>query len=312
MAKKRGFKEYLLLLLKGAGMGAADIVPGVSGGTIAFITEIYEELVNSIKSINLTSFRKIFAEGISEFWGSINGNFLISVFAGILISVFTLANLLETLLQDEPILVESFFFGLIIASAVYVAKKITNWNWQKVLAIIAGIIVAYFITSLTPAQTSEAYWFVFISGALAICAMILPGISGAFILLILGKYQFILGAVNDLNLAVIAIFAVGALVGLISFSNVLSWFLRKFHDITIAVLSGFMIGSLYKIWPWKRTVSTFKDSHGELQPLLEKNILPGQFECATSQSAQLFPAIVAAAAGILLILIIAKITKSKT
>ncbi len=312
MAKKRGFKEYLLLLLKGAGMGAADIVPGVSGGTIAFITEIYEELVNSIKSINLTSFRKIFAEGISEFWGSINGNFLISVFAGILISVFTLANLLETLLQDEPILVESFFFGLIIASAVYVAKKITNWNWQKVLAIIAGIIVAYFITSLTPAQTSEAYWFVFISGALAICAMILPGISGAFILLILGKYQFILGAVNDLNLAVIAIFAVGALVGLISFSNVLSWFLRKFHDITIAVLSGFMIGSLYKIWPWKRTVSTFKDSHGELQPLLEKNILPGQFECATSQSAQLFPAILAAAAGILLILIIAKITKSKT
>ena len=312
MAKKRGFKEYLLLLLKGAGMGAADIVPGVSGGTIAFITEIYEELVNSIKSINLTSFRKIFAEGISEFWGSINGNFLISVFAGILISVFTLANLLETLLQDEPILVESFFFGLIIASAVYVAKKITNWNWQKVVAIIAGIIVAYFITSLTPAQTSEAYWFVFISGALAICAMILPGISGAFILLILGKYQFILGAVNDLNLAVIAIFAVGALVGLISFSNVLSWFLRKFHDITIAVLSGFMIGSLYKIWPWKRTVSTFKDSHGELQPLLEKNILPGQFECATSQSAQLFPAILAAAAGILLILIIAKITKSKT
>ena len=311
MAKMRSIKEYFLLILKGAGMGAADIVPGVSGGTIAFITEIYEELVNSIKSINYKSFRKIFSEGIKEFWNSINGNFLISVFAGILISVFTLANLLETLLQDEPILVESFFFGLIIASAVYVAKKITNWNWQKIVAILAGIIVAYLITSLTPAQTPEAYWFVFLSGALAICAMILPGISGAFILLILGKYQFILGAVNDLNLGVIAIFAVGALVGLISFSNILSWFLRKFHDITIAVLSGFMIGSLYKIWPWKRAVSTFKDSHGEIQPLVEKNILPGQFECATGESAQLLAAIVAAVAGILLILIVTKITKSK-
>ena len=311
MAKMRSIKEYFLLILKGAGMGAADIVPGVSGGTIAFITEIYEELVNSIKSINYKSFRKIFSEGIKEFWNSINGNFLISVFAGILISVFTLANMLETLLQDEPILVESFFFGLIIASAVYVAKKITNWNWQKIVAILAGIIVAYLITSLTPAQTPEAYWFVFLSGALAICAMILPGISGAFILLILGKYQFILGAVNDLNLGVIAIFAVGALVGLISFSNILSWFLRKFHDITIAVLSGFMIGSLYKIWPWKRAVSTFKDSHGEIQPLVEKNILPGQFECATGESAQLLAAIVAAVAGILLILIVTKITKSK-
>ena len=312
MAQKRGFKEYFILLLKGVGMGAADIVPGVSGGTIAFITEIYEELVNSIKSVNLNSFRKIFSEGIRAFWNAINGNFLVSVFAGILISIFTLANLLETLLQDEPILVESFFFGLIVASAIYVARKITIWNWKKIVAILAGIIVAYSITSLTPAQTPEAYWFVFVSGALAICAMILPGISGAFILLILGKYQFILSAVNSLNLAVLAIFAVGALVGLISFSNILSWFLRKFHDITIAVLSGFMIGSLYKIWPWKRTVSTFEDSHGELKPLVEKNILPGQFECATSESAQLFAALIAAAAGILLILIVARITKSKT
>jgi len=311
MAQKRGFKEYFILLLKGVGMGAADIVPGVSGGTIAFITEIYEELVNSIKSVNLNSFRKIFSEGIRAFWNAINGNFLVSVFAGILISIFTLANLLETLLQDEPILVESFFFGLIVASAIYVARKITIWNWKKIVAILAGIIVAYSITSLTPAQTPEAYWFVFVSGALAICAMILPGISGAFILLILGKYQFILSAVNSLNLAVLAIFAVGALVGLISFSNILSWFLRKFHDITIAVLSGFMIGSLYKIWPWKRTVSTFEDSHGELKPLVEKNILPGQFECATSESAQLFAALIAAAAGILLILIVARITKSK-
>ena len=308
---KRKIKDYFFLLLKGGGMGAADVVPGVSGGTIAFITEIYEELVNSIKSIGIKSFRKIFSEGIPGFWKSINGNFLAAVFAGILISVFTLANVLETLLKENPILVWSFFFGLIIASAVYVARKIKIWNWQKIVAIILGITAAVLITSLTPAKTTDAYWFVFVSGALAICAMILPGISGAFILLILGKYQFILGAVNELNIAVIGIFAVGALIGLISFSNILSWFLRKFHDVTIAVLSGFMIGSLYKVWPWKRTVSTYVDRHGEVQPLVEQNILPGQFECATGDSAQLLMAIFAAAVGIALILVLEQITKTK-
>jgi len=309
--KNRNIKEYALLVLKGMGMGAADVVPGVSGGTIAFITEIYEELVNSIKSIRPSAIKKIFSEGGRNFWSSINGNFLVSVFLGILISIFTLANFLEKWLDEEPILVWSFFFGLIVASAVYVARKITLWNWKKIVAIMLGIVVAYLITTLTPAKTTEAYWFVFVSGAIAICAMILPGISGAFILLLLGKYQFILGSINELNIAVLGIFALGALIGLISFSNLLSWLLKKFHEITIATLAGFMIGSLFKVWPWKETVSTFVDRHGETQPLVQHNVLPAHFEAVTGNDAQLLTAILFALGGVIIILALEGLTKTR-
>jgi putative membrane protein len=307
----RTFKDYIFLTLKGMGMGAADVVPGVSGGTIAFITEIYEELVESIKSVNPGAVKKVFQEGIRGFWKAINGNFLAAVFLGILISVFTLANVLEHLLQGYPILVWSFFFGLIIASAIYVARKISDWDWKKIAAVLAGIVIAYLITTLTPAKTPNAYWFVFLSGALAICAMILPGISGAFILLLLGKYQFILGSINDLDFLILGVFFVGAVVGLISFSNLLSWLLHRFHNLTIAVLSGFMIGSLNKVWPWKRTLETFTDRHGEVQPLVQKNILPGQFECVTNQESHFILALLAAVAGIILIFAVESLTRSK-
>lgn len=293
-------------------MGAADVVPGVSGGTIAFITGIYEELVNSIKSINAEALKYLFKQGFGVFWKQINGNFLVAVFLGILISIFSLAKLLEHLLNTYPILVWSFFFGLIVASAIYVAKKITHWNLKKVAGLMAGIGVAYLITELTPAQTPEASWFIFISGALAICAMILPGISGAFILLLLGKYQFVIGAVGNLNLSVLAILILGALVGLISFSNLLSWFLRKHHDVTIAVLSGFMVGSLNKVWPWKKTVSTFVDRHGEIQTLVEKNVLPREFATYTGQDPLLLKALIIAGIGFALIFIIEGITRSKS
>jgi putative membrane protein len=205
----------------------------------------------------------------------------------------------------------SFFFGLIIASAVYVARKIDHWNWQKAMALVMGVAAAYLISSLTPATTPETWWFVIFSGAIAICAMILPGISGAFILLLLGKYQFIIAAVNDLNIFIMAVFAAGAVVGLISFSNLLSWLLDKFHDITISVLSGFMIGSLFKIWPWKHTVSTFVDRHGETQPLKQQNVLPEQFEALTGGDAQLVAAIGMALAGMVLILVIEWISYRK-
>lgn len=307
----RSLKDYFLLVLKGMGMGAADVVPGVSGGTIAFITEIYEELVNSIKSINLTSIKKIFQEGVKDFWTAINGNFLISVFAGIIISVLTLAHLMKQWLENEPILVWSFFFGLIVASAVYVARKIKHWNYQKGLALVLGILIAALITELSPAETTEAYWFIFLSGALAICAMILPGISGAFILLLLGKYQFILGALNDFNILVIGLFAVGAFIGIISFSNLLGWLLKRFHDITIATLAGFMIGSLNKVWPWKETVKSIVDRHGEMKPIEQNNILPAYYEQITGDDAQLIMAIILAVAGIALILIVEAITKTK-
>lgn len=293
------------------GMGAADVVPGVSGGTIAFITEIYEELVNSIKSINLQSVRQLFKTGLAAFWRRINGNFLAAVFLGILISVFSLARLLEHLLHQAPIMVWSFFFGLIVASALYIAGKIKRWNISKIIALLAGATLAYFITILTPAQTPEAWWFIFLSGALAICAMILPGISGAFILLLLGKYQFVIEAVGNLNITVLSVLAVGALVGIISFSNVLSWFLRKYHDLTIAVLSGFMVGSLNKVWPWKQTTQTFIDRHGEVQPLVQKNVLPADFAAQTGQEPMLIQGLILAAAGFALIFVVEGLTRSR-
>lgn len=298
---KRTILDHLVLTLKGMGMGAADVVPGVSGGTIAFITEIYEELVESIRSIGAGSVKILFRGRFRAFWKAINGNFLGAVFLGILISVFSLARLLEHLLNQVPILVESFFFGLIVASAIYIAGKIRRWQPAKVVALMLGVAIAYGITLLTPAQTTEAYWFVFLSGALAICAMILPGISGAFILLLLGKYHFVIEAVGSLDVSVLGILAAGALVGIISFSNVLSWFLRKYHDLTIALLSGFMIGSLNKIWPWKVTTETFTDRHGQVQPLVEKNVLPGDFAAHTGQPSLLMGGVLLALAGFALI-----------
>ncbi len=290
-------------------MGAADVVPGVSGGTIAFITGIYEELVFSLKSVNADAFKKIFKNGLYAFWQTVNGNFLFSVFLGVLISVFSLARLLEYLLNSYPIFVWSFFFGLIIASAIYISGKIKHWNLIRILGLLMGIAIAYLVTQLSPAQTTEAYWFVFLSGALAVCAMILPGISGAFILLLLGKYQFILGAIGDLNVLILLIFLMGAIVGLISFSNMLSWFLKKYHDTTVAVLAGFMIGSLNKVWPWKKTTESFVDRHGEIQPLVEKNILPSAYETIYEANSYFIYAIIAAFIGFMLIFSIEYIMK---
>ena len=229
-------------------MGAADVIPGVSGGTIAFISGIYEELLSSIKSINLENFRQIFRRGgLSLFWKAINGYFLLSVFTGILISIFSLASLLQHLLKLYPILVWSFFFGLILSSSWIVAKKIKKKTVGGGISFILGVAAAFYITMATPTQTPNGYWFVFLSGAIAICAMILPGISGSFILLLLGKYFFVLSAVTSFNIPVLGVFAAGALVGIISFSNLLTWLLRKYHDVTIGILAGFMIGSLNKL-----------------------------------------------------------------
>jgi putative membrane protein len=308
---KRTPKDYLLLVLKGMGMGASDVVPGVSGGTIAFITGIYEELINSIKSINLHALKLFFSGKFGEFWKSINGTFLISVLLGIAISVFSLAKLLEYLLIHYPILVWSFFFGLIVASAIYVSRAIKKWNAGAVITGIAGIVIAYFITVVSPAEANAAWWFIFVSGAIAICAMILPGISGSFILVLLGMYKFILAAVGDLNIAVLVDFLAGAAVGIIAFSNILSWLLKKFHDLTIALLAGFMAGSLNKVWPWKDVTETFIDRHGEVRPLVEQNVFPGTYEQVTGNEAWLLGAVILALVGFSLIFIIEGLTKPK-
>ncbi len=307
----RTAKDYLVLILKGMGMGAADVVPGVSGGTIAFITGIYEELINSIKSINIKALKLIIRGKIVDFWTAINGTFLMCVLLGIGISIFSLAKGLKYLLDNHPVLVWSFFFGLIVASAVYVAKTIKKWSISTIVAGIAGIVVAYFITVITPAEANSTTWFIFISGAIAICAMILPGISGSFILVLLGMYKFILDAVGNLQITVILTFLIGAAIGIIIFSNVLAWLLKKFHNQTIAVLAGFMVGSLNKVWPWKQVTETFTDRHGEIKPLVEINVLPHTYEQITENNAFLFGAVILAIAGFAIIFIIEGLTKPK-
>jgi putative membrane protein len=254
-------------------MGAADVIPGVSGGTIAFITGIYEELVQSIKSINFEALKFLFTGHWKSFWKQVNGNFLLAVFGGVFISVLSLAKVMEFLMEEHPILIWSFFFGLILASSYVVSRKITKWEYAYVVALVAGIAVAFYITSVTPTTTTDASWFVVLSGALASCAMILPGISGSFVLLLLGKYEFALQAVNDRMVMDLLLLGGGAVVGLILFSNLLAWLLKNFHDAMVALLVGFMIGSLNKIWPWKQTIKTIIVDD-QVRPLIEKNILP--------------------------------------
>lgn len=250
------FFKCVTVAFKGACMGAADVIPGVSGGTIAFIMGIYGELLNSIKSINGEAFRLFFSGKFVAFWKHINGTFLASLFAGILISVFSLARLMKYLLEFHPIPLWSFFFGLILASAVYILKGLDKWNIQNIISLLAGVATGAFICLASPGQTPDELWFIFLSGAIAICAMILPGISGSFILLLLGKYEFVMSAVSSLNIPVLLVFALGCAVGIVSFSHFLSWLLKKYYMLTIALLSGFMLGSLLKVWPWKVPGST--------------------------------------------------------
>lgn len=258
-------------------MGAADVVPGVSGGTIAFLVGIYEELINSIKSVNLNSLKLLFTLRIKEFWGAVNGNFLLAVITGIAISFMSLAKLITFLLTNHPTMVWSFFFGLVLASTYYVSKRVSSWSATRILSFLIGAVFAFFITMASPAQTPEAYWFIFLCGSIAICAMILPGISGSFILVLLGKYFFMMEAIKEIKLSYVATFISGAAIGIVLFSNVLSFLLKRYHDLTIALLTGFMFGSLNKVWPWKETLTSFIDRHGVEKPLTEANILPDAF-----------------------------------
>ena len=266
-------KDYAVLVLKGIGMGAADVVPGVSGGTIALIVGIYEELVNSIKSVNLHALKLLFTFKFADFWRQINGSFLLSVVSGILISIYSLAKLVTFLLENHPVMIWAFFFGLVLSSIYYVVKNVSEWNVMNVFMFLVGTAVAYYITIVTPTSTTNDLWFIFLSGAIAICAMILPGISGSFILLLLGKYEYMMSAVKNLDIFLRVVFAAGALVGIVLFSRLLSYLLANFYNITISLLSGFMLGSLNKVWPWKLPVSYAPDG----SVLTERNILPDAY-----------------------------------
>lgn len=308
---KRGSRDYALLTARGIGMGAADVIPGVSGGTIAFITGIYEELIDSIKSFNKDFINLLIQFKMAAAWKHINGSFLVAVFSGILFSIFSLARFISWLLEVHPKMVWAFFFGLIIASALHIGKKITNWNRASIVFLIVGIFIAAWVTIATPATTPESLWFVLVSGSIAITAMILPGISGSFILLLLGKYEFILNAVRDLNVLIIVVFAVGCIIGLISFSNIISWFFRKYPNPTMALLTGFMIGSLNKLWPWKEVTMHRTNSAGEQVPLLEKSVSPITYTEVTGDPNQLWQIIVIAIIGFLIIFVFDIFTEKK-
>lgn len=275
---KRNFVDYFILVFKGMAMGAADVVPGVSGGTIAFISGIYEELIDTLNSINLNSLKTLKLQGVSATWKKINGNFLLALFVGILLSILTLSKLVAWLLLEEPVLLWAFFFGLVLASIIFVLKKINQWNSAVFLGLILGGVFAYQLTQLNALGNSDSNWYLFLSGAIAICAMILPGISGAFILVILGSYANVLQALNDKDIAKITIFMTGALIGILSFSRLLKWLFKRFKNMTLAVLTGFMIGALSKIWPWKKTLSFRENSEGISVPLKEQCIAPFSFD----------------------------------
>lgn len=273
-------------------MGAADVVPGVSGGTIAFISGIYQELIDSINNVNLSVLKTLKKEGLKAAWQQVNGSFLLALLTGIGISILTFSKVITHLLETQPILVWSFFFGLIIASIALIWKETSNWKMVDILALIIGIALSYYITIARPVSSPDSYWYLFLSGFIAIIAMILPGISGAFILLLMGSYETVIGTINQFRdglvnfntevlgqaILKLSVFAIGAIIGLKSFSKVLHWMFEKYKNTTLALLIGFMAGSLNKVWPWKQVLETRINSHGEVVPYLDKSILPQNFD----------------------------------
>jgi putative membrane protein len=295
-------KKYLLTFFKGMAMGAADIVPGVSGGSIALITGIYQRLLDSINSFNAANFRLLLKFEVKKFYKAVNGTFLLSLLLGILTSIFSLSKLITFLMNDHPIPLWSFFCGLILVSAFVILREIHRWHLGVIVALIIGTVGAYFITELPPTSSPDALWFTFVSGAIAICAMILPGISGSFILLILGKYEQILEAVSNKDILTLGVFALGCVIGILSFSRVISWLLKRYYATTIGLLSGFMLGSMNKLWPWKIVTAYRTSSSGEQKPFLTENLFPTQYLDQTGLEPLIGIAIAAFLFGILLVI----------
>ena len=266
--------SYMGLTIKGFCMGAADIVPGVSGGTMAFILGIYEELISAIRSFDTTFLKLLFSLKFRDAVNHASLLFLASVGVGILMAIFSLARILSWLLQNRPVLIWSFFFGLILSSVFTVSKHLNKWTLSLLVCLFLGTTGIYLLVGMVSLSTPHTPWFLVMSGALAICAMILPGISGSFILVLLGKYRFVLEAVNSRDFFTLFLVAAGAGIGLVTFARLLNWLLKKYHDFTIAILTGFMLGSLRKVWPWKKTLQDMADSHGTVITTTQANVLP--------------------------------------
>lgn len=301
------------IFLRGVGMGAADIVPGVSGGTMAFIFGIYEELINAIKTIGQPHFlNAVLHLRLKQAIALINWTFLIPLGLGIIAAIFALSGLLEYFLAHQPVYLWSFFFGLIIASVIVIGGRIQRWTGGLLAAVLVGAVSTYLLVGRVPAQTPDSWWFYLLTGALASAAMILPGISGAYILVMLGKYQSVLAAVNQRDFLTLALIAIGAGLGLVTFAQILSWLFKRYHDATVAVLMGLLIGSLRKVWPWKEDIRWLTDQagnfvieHGERIVVEQINILPDLSTAAGLM--QLFVALALAGLGIGAVLLLERV-----
>jgi putative membrane protein len=307
----RSLTSNILLFLKGLAMGAADVVPGVSGGTIAFITGIYFELVSTIKSFDITALRLLKSEGLGAAWRHVNGNFIAVLLAGILTSVFSLAHIMHYLLLEHGVPLWSFFSGLIVGSVILLLRQNPPATMSGKLLFLLGILVAYGI-SISPSVVLEGTVItMFFAGAIALCAMILPGISGSFILVLLGLYPVFISAIANLQIDILLAFAMGGLIGLMLFSRFLSWLLSRFQTALIAVMCGFLVGSLSIIWPWKNTLSEGIIGAGEAPVTVTENVFPSQFLEVTGQDPQTLLCLFVFFIGFVMVLSVEFLNKSK-
>jgi len=266
---------YLGVAARGFVMGSLEIVPGVSGGTLALILGLYEELVNSVRGmLNREAIGLLLRFKVKQALSLLPWKFLVALASGVLLAAFTMSHLLEWVLQNHPSLLWATFFGLIAAAILAIAKQVQKWHWPSLLAAVIGAVAIFVFVGLVPVQTPDTWWFWFLSGAIAICGLVLPGMSGSFILLLLGKYERLLAAVTHLDLLTLFLVIAGAGVGILTFAQLLGWLLKRHHDPTLAFLMGMLIGSLRKIWPWKETLETILDPHGQEIPIVQRNILP--------------------------------------
>lgn len=294
-------KKNLLLYIKGMAMGAVDVVPGFSGGTVALITGIYDKLLASFAATPQAI--ALFLRGrIKDAWSICNATFLLIVLLGILTSVFSLARLISYLMAEHPVPLWAFFFGLVLVSVYLVGREVVLWTLSRFIGFALGMALAVWITLAAPLQLEASLPVLFFAGAIAISAMILPGISGSFILVLLGLYPVVLGAVKNLDITVLVVFSAGCLLGLMSFSRLLSWLLQNMRDMTMAFLAGLMLGSLGKVWPWKQTLTWQTNSHGESYPLLQENLWPYRFSELQGQDPQVLLVVFLAVFGIVLVL----------
>jgi putative membrane protein len=299
------------IFLRGMAMGAADVVPGVSGGTIALITGIYDRLINAISSADVELLGYLRNVELAKAWQHVDGTFLSILMAGIVTSIAMLASLIVSALATYPLLIWSFFFGLIFASAIFLMRQIKPWGIENLILLLIGVAIAVAVVFIKPVESDGEFWYLFAAGAIAICATILPGISGGFILVLLGAYTPVLIAVKEFDIVALAGLIAGASIGLLCFSKVLSWLLTRYHNRVMALLTGFLFGSLYLIWPWKQVLEWYTSSQGLQKPLVKQNLLPHNFEVITGIDPQLFECVLAMTLGLVILFVMEKVANDK-